>query len=38
MIMQGPQIMKGYWNMPTETNNMLREHPSIGPGRVAAQR
>jgi long-chain acyl-CoA synthetase len=32
MIMQGPQIMKGYWNMPTETANMLREHPDIGPG------
>jgi len=32
MIMQGPQIMKGYWNMPTETKNMLRQHPSIGPG------
>jgi long-chain acyl-CoA synthetase len=32
MIMQGPQVMKGYWRMPTETANMLREHPSIGPG------
>jgi long-chain acyl-CoA synthetase len=32
MIMQGPQVMKGYWNMPTETANVLREHPSIGPG------
>jgi len=33
MIMQGPQIMKGYWRMPTETANMLREHPQIGPGK-----
>jgi long-chain acyl-CoA synthetase len=33
MIMQGPQVMKGYWRMPTETENMLREHPSIGPGK-----
>ncbi len=33
MIMQGPQVMKGYWRMPTETANMLREHPSIGPGK-----
>jgi long-chain acyl-CoA synthetase len=32
MIMHGPQIMKGYWRMPTETANVLREHPSIGPG------
>jgi long-chain acyl-CoA synthetase len=33
MIMQGPQVMKGYWHMPTETANMLREHPSLGPGK-----
>jgi long-chain acyl-CoA synthetase len=33
MIIQGPQVMKGYWRMPTETANMLREHPSIGPGK-----
>lgn len=33
MIMQGPQVMKGYWHMPTETANMLREHPDIGPGK-----
>jgi long-chain acyl-CoA synthetase len=33
MIIQGPQVMKGYWRMPTETRNMLREHPSIGPGK-----
>ncbi|HSR30369.1 MAG TPA: long-chain fatty acid--CoA ligase [Anaerolineae bacterium] len=32
MIMQGPQVMKGYWQMPTETANVLREHPSLGPG------
>ena len=33
MIIQGPQVMKGYWRMPTETANMLREHPAIGPGK-----
>ncbi len=33
LIIQGPQVMKGYWRMPTETANMLREHPSIGPGK-----
>lgn len=33
LIIQGPQVMKGYWHMPTETANMLREHPSIGPGK-----
>ena len=33
MIMQGPQVMKGYWRMPTETANMLREHPDFGPGK-----
>ncbi len=32
MIMRGPQIMKGYWKQPTETANVLREHPSLGPG------
>jgi long-chain acyl-CoA synthetase len=32
MIMQGPQVMRGYWRMPTETANVLREHPSLGPG------
>jgi long-chain acyl-CoA synthetase len=33
MILNGPQVMKGYWNMPTETANVLREHPAIGPGK-----
>ncbi|MDM8529240.1 long-chain fatty acid--CoA ligase [Anaerolineales bacterium HSG24] len=23
---RGPQVMKGYWNMPTETANVLRTH------------
>jgi long-chain acyl-CoA synthetase len=32
LIIQGPQVMKGYWRQPTETANMLREHPSLGPG------
>jgi long-chain acyl-CoA synthetase len=32
LIIQGPQVMKGYWQQPTETANMLREHPELGPG------
>jgi long-chain acyl-CoA synthetase len=24
--------MKGYWTQPTETANVLREHPELGPG------
>jgi long-chain acyl-CoA synthetase len=32
LCIRGPQVMKGYWNMPTETANVLREHPSLGPG------
>jgi long-chain acyl-CoA synthetase len=32
LIIQGPQVMKGYWQKPTETANVLREHPSFGPG------
>jgi long-chain acyl-CoA synthetase len=24
--------MKGYWQRPTETANVLREHPALGPG------
>jgi long-chain acyl-CoA synthetase len=32
LIIQGPQVMKGYWRMPTETANVLRQHPSLGPG------
>jgi long-chain acyl-CoA synthetase len=24
--------MKGYWQQPTETANVLREHPALGPG------
>jgi long-chain acyl-CoA synthetase len=31
LIIQGPQVMKGYWRMPTETANVLRQHPSLGP-------
>ncbi|RMF04629.1 MAG: long-chain fatty acid--CoA ligase [Chloroflexi bacterium] len=26
LCIRGPQIMKGYWNMPTETANTLRTH------------
>ncbi|MBN1580135.1 MAG: long-chain fatty acid--CoA ligase, partial [Anaerolineae bacterium] len=25
MCIKGPQVMKGYWNMPTETANVLRD-------------
>jgi long-chain acyl-CoA synthetase len=32
LIIQGPQVMKGYWQQPTETANVLREHPDLGPG------
>ena len=32
LIIQGPQVMKGYWRRPTETANVLREHPDLGPG------
>jgi long-chain acyl-CoA synthetase len=32
LIFQGPQVMKGYWYKPTETANVLREHPDFGPG------
>jgi long-chain acyl-CoA synthetase len=32
LIIQGPQVMKGYWQRPTETANVLREHPALGPG------
>ncbi len=27
IIVKGPQVMKGYWKMPTETANVLREGP-----------
>jgi long-chain acyl-CoA synthetase len=33
LIIQGPQVMKGYWRRPTETANVLREHPDLAPGR-----
>jgi long-chain acyl-CoA synthetase len=26
ICIHGPQVMKGYWNMPTETANTLRQH------------
>ena len=32
LIIQGPQVMQGYWNQPTETANALRQHPDLGPG------
>jgi long-chain acyl-CoA synthetase len=32
LVIQGPQVMKGYWAQPTETSNTLREHPALGPG------
>lgn len=27
LCIRGPQVMYGYWNMPTETKNVLRQHP-----------
>jgi long-chain acyl-CoA synthetase len=32
IIIRGPQVMKGYWNMPTETANALRTGPDGEPG------
>jgi len=32
LCIQGPQVMKGYWNMPTETANSLREHEGLPAG------
>jgi long-chain acyl-CoA synthetase len=32
LIIHGPQVMRGYWEKPTETANVLREHPALGPG------
>jgi long-chain acyl-CoA synthetase len=32
LVIQGPQVMKGYWQQPTETANVLCEHPNLGPG------
>ncbi len=30
ICIRGPQVMKGYWNMPTETANALRPDPEGG--------
>lgn len=30
LCLRGPQVMKGYWNMPTETANALRHGPEGG--------
>lgn len=32
IIIKGPQVMKGYWKMPTETANALRTGPDGQPG------
>jgi len=32
IIIKGPQVMKGYWNLPTETDNALRVGPDGQPG------
>jgi long-chain acyl-CoA synthetase len=32
IIVRGPQVMKGYWNLPTETENALRIGPDGQPG------
>jgi len=31
LCIRGPQVMKGYWQMPTETANSLRGHGGGGP-------
>jgi long-chain acyl-CoA synthetase len=31
IIIRGPQVMKGYWNLPTETENALRVGPDGQP-------
>jgi long-chain acyl-CoA synthetase len=30
LCIRGPQVMKGYWHMPTETGNTLRDHGDGG--------
>jgi long-chain acyl-CoA synthetase len=30
LCIRGPQVMKGYWNMPAETANVLRDHGDGG--------
>lgn len=30
LVIRGPQVFKGYWNMPTETANVLRADPQGG--------
>jgi long-chain acyl-CoA synthetase len=30
LCIRGPQVMRGYWNMPTETANTLRSDPEGG--------
>jgi len=30
LVIRGPQVFKGYWNMPTETNNTLQADPAGG--------
>jgi long-chain acyl-CoA synthetase len=32
IIIKGPQVMNGYWNLPTETENALRSGPDGQPG------
>ena len=32
IIIKGPQVMKGYWKMPTETANAIRTGPDGQPG------
>ena len=32
IIIKGPQVMKGYWKLPTETQNALRTGPDGQPG------
>jgi len=32
IVVKGPQVMKGYWNMPTESGNALRQGPDGSSG------
>ncbi|MGE5122967.1 MAG: long-chain-fatty-acid--CoA ligase [Acidobacteriaceae bacterium] len=37
LCVRGPQVMKGYWNMPTETANVLRSGAERGTAEAAGE-